>query len=153
MFNFEHSTEKPVYRAPLATRYDAPNFRLSILHILIADDHKVVREALRSLLKEQQPLWEVSEAADGHEAVELFRKVIPDVAVLDIVMDPMGGVAAAYEIKRINPAAKIIFISSHYTTGQASVISRLLGAGAFVQKEHPATALVATIQRVLQEGN
>ena len=71
MFNFEHSTEKPVYRASFATRYDSTTFRLAILHILIADDHKVVRDTLRSLLKEQRPLWEVSEAADGHEAVEV----------------------------------------------------------------------------------
>ena len=123
------------------------------MHVLIADDHKFVRNTLRALLKKQEPHWEVSEAADGHEAVEVFRKATPDVAVLDIVMDPLGGVAAAYEIKRIDPAAKIIFISSHYTTGQASVFSRLLGAGAFVRKSDTGKLLVPTIKRLLSAEN
>jgi DNA-binding NarL/FixJ family response regulator len=102
------------------------------VHILIADDHKFVRENLRSVLREQQPCWEVSEASNGQEAVELFRRTSPDVAVLDIVMEPVGGVAAAYEIQRINPTSKIIFISNHYNIRQASVVTGLLGAGAFV---------------------
>jgi DNA-binding NarL/FixJ family response regulator len=124
-----------------------------VVHVLIADDHKFVRDNLRSLLEEQQPFWEFSEASNGQEAVEIFRKTTPDVAVLDIVMQPMGGVAAAYEIRRIDPAAKIIFISSHYTMGDASVITRLLGAGAFVQKAETGKLLVPTIKRLLNEEN
>ena len=120
-----------------------------MVRILIADDHKSVRDNLRSLLKHHQPLWEVSEASDGQEAVELFRKTIPDVAVLDIVMDPVGGIAAAYEIQRINPASKIIFISNHYNVREASVVTRLLGAGAFVSKSELVKSLITTIKRLL----
>src|SRR5579883_1356764 len=105
------------------------------MHILIADDHGPVRDQLRSVLRKSQPHWEISEAADGSEAIEVFRKAAPDVAVLDIVMAPVGGVAAAYEIRRINSNAKIIFISGHYTMRDASIVTRLLGAGAFVQKD------------------
>ena len=104
------------------------------MRILIADDHKSVRDNLRSALNQQQPQWEVSEASDGQEAVDMFRKAAPNVAVLDIVMMPMGGVAAAYEMRRIDPKAKIILISGHYAPGEASLITRLLGAGAFVPK-------------------
>jgi two-component SAPR family response regulator len=73
------------------------------------------------------------------------------VAVLDIVMDPMGGVAAAYEIRRIDPAAKIIFISSHFKPADVSVITRLFGAGAFVQKAETGKLLIPTIKRLLRE--
>ena len=121
------------------------------MHILIADDHKGVRENLRALLAEEQPSWELSEARNGKEAVEIFRQKAPDVAVLDIVMDPMGGVAAAYEIRQIDPNAKIIFISSHYAPADASFIARLLGAGAFVSKPEAGKLLVPTIKRVLNE--
>jgi len=121
------------------------------MRVLIADDHKGVRDNLVSLLKAQQPHWELSEASSGQEAVELFRKQEPDVAVLDIVMVPMGGVAAAHEIRRIDPAAKIIFISGHYAPGEASTVTRLLGARAFVPKSEAVKSLIPTIQRLLNE--
>ena len=110
------------------------------MHILIADDHKAVRDNLRLLLKEQQPHWQLSEAANGKEVIELFRRITPDVAVLDIVMEPIGGIAAAYEIQRTHPATKIIFMSNHYNVREASVVTRLLGAGAFVPKTEAVTA-------------
>jgi DNA-binding NarL/FixJ family response regulator len=124
-----------------------------MVRVLIADDHKAVRDNLRSMLNEQQPQWEISEASSGQEAVDVFRKAAPDVAVLDIVMMPVGGVAAAYEMRRIDPKAKIILISGHYAPGDASVITRLLGAGAFVPKSDAVRQLVPTIQRILSEEN
>lgn len=62
-----------------------------MVRILIADDHQFVRANLRELLARQQPQWAVSEAANGRDAIEAFRKDMPDVAVLDIVMEPVGG--------------------------------------------------------------
>lgn len=122
-----------------------------MVHILLADDHKPVRDNLRSLISQHQPYWEVSEAANGQEAIEQFRRVRPDVVVLDIVMMPVGGVAAAHEIRRINPEAKIIFISGHYAPGEAAVVTRLLGAGAFVPKVDAVKSLIPTIKRLLSE--
>jgi len=122
-----------------------------MVHVLIADDHKAVRDNLRSVLNEQQPQWRISEASDGQEAVDVFRNAAPDVAVLDIVMMPMGGVAAAYEMRRIDPKVKIILISGHYAPGDASIIVRLLGAGAFVPKSDAVRQLVPAIQRILSE--
>ncbi len=124
-----------------------------MVHVLIADDHKAVRDNLRSVLNEQQPQWKISEASDGQEAVDVFRNAAPDVAVLDIVMMPMGGVAAAYEMRRIDPKVKIILISGHYAPGDASIIVRLLGAGAFVPKSDAVRQLVPAIQRILSEEN
>ena len=124
-----------------------------MVHILIADDHKAVRENLRSLVNKHQPHWKLSEAANGQEAIELFRKAPADVAVLDIVMEPVGGIAAAYEIQRTHPGTKIIFISNHYNVREASVVTRLLGAGAFVPKTEAVRLLVPTIQRLLDPAN
>src|SRR5580704_6340945 len=123
-----------------------------MVHVLIADDHKFVRDNLRALVAQQQPTWKVSEASNGPEAVELFRKSSPDVAVLDIVIEPLGGVAAAFDIREIDPAAKIVFISSHYTAGEALRVTSVLGAGAFVAKSEAVKLLVPTIKQVL-EGN
>ena len=127
--------------------------RSPIVHILIADDHKAVRDNLRSLLREQQPHWECSEAANGKEVIELFRSIAPDVAVLDIVMEPIGGIAAAYEIQRTHPGTKIIFMSNHYNVREASIVTRLLGAGAFVPKTEAERLLVPTIKKMLDPTN
>jgi DNA-binding NarL/FixJ family response regulator len=123
-----------------------------MVRVLIADDHKAVRDNLRAVLNKQQPHWQISEASDGQEAVDVFRKAAPDVAVLDIVMMPMGGVAAAYEMRRIDPKAKIILISGYYAPGEASSLTRLHGAGAFVPKSDAVKQLVPTIKRILKEN-
>ena len=68
-------------------------------------------------------------------------------------MMPVGGVAAAYEMRRIDPKAKIILISGHYAPGDASIITRLLGAESVVPKSDAVRQLVPTIQRILGEEN
>jgi len=119
------------------------------MHVLIADDHKGVRENLRWLLKEQQPRWRLSEAASGQEVLEFFRKTRPDVAVLDIVMAPIGGIATAYRILRTHPATQIVFISNVYDMREGSAVTRSLGVGAFVPKTDLVRLLVPTIKRLL----
>src|SRR5207245_1740040 len=91
---------------------------------------------------------ELSEAANGHEAVDLVRRTTPEVVVLDIVVDGMGGVAAACEIQAIASEITIVFMSAYYTAGEASVITRFLGAGAFVQKAETGRLLIPTIKRL-----
>jgi len=118
--------------------------------VLIVDDQKFVRDTLLSFLSAQEPDWELSEAVNGEQALEISRNTAPDVVVLDIVMDVMNGVVAACGIRQIAPDTKIVFISSHYTTGDASVISRLVGAEAFIQKSETGRLLVPTIKRLLE---
>ena len=118
-------------------------------HILIVDDHEFVREALCNLIKIDEPAWQLSEATDGKEAVEIFRKTKPEVVVLDIVMQEMNGVAAAYEIRKIAPKAKFVFISNHYAGPEASMFACVLHTAAFVQKAEAARALIPTIKRLL----
>ena len=122
------------------------------MHILIADDHKFVRDNLRAAIQQREPEWEISEATDGREAVEQFVIRKPDVTVLDVVMTPVSGVAAAYDIRALDPAAKIVFISGHYTVKEASFVIHLLGGAAFVPKTEAVTLLVPVITRCLTEN-
>lgn len=85
--------------------------------------------------------------------MDVTKQKQPDVVVLDLVMPVMGGLAAAYEIGKIAPDAKIIFISSHYTPGQAAGLERLFvrlfGAARFVQKSEVGKELIPTIKNLL----
>jgi DNA-binding NarL/FixJ family response regulator len=116
--------------------------------ILIADDERLVRTTLRSLLAEKSN-WKVIEAADGQAAVEETKRHQPDVAVLDIVMPVMSGIEAAYEVRRLAPETKIILMSSHYTEEEAAVLARLFGDGNFIAKSEMGKALVPAITRLL----
>jgi DNA-binding NarL/FixJ family response regulator len=117
-------------------------------HILIVDDQEFVREALRNLIEIREPTWELSEAANGEQALEVFREIAPEVVVLDIVMEEMNGLEAAWRMRDIAPDAKIVFISSHYTIPDACGMARLLD-GAFVPKSEAGKVLIPTIKRLL----
>lgn len=116
--------------------------------ILVADDQPLVRRTLRSLLT-QQPHWKICEAENGKVALERIRKEKPQVAVLDIVMPEMGGIEAAYEIRRLAPETKIILISSHYTAEEAAHLARLFGDGVFIEKSRSGKELISAINRLL----
>jgi len=117
-------------------------------HILIVDDQEYVRESIRNLIESNEPAWELSEAANGNEALEVFCETAPEVVVLDIVMVGMNGLEAAWRMREITPDAKIVFISSYYTTPDASEMARLLD-GAFVRKSEAGRVLIPTIKRML----
>jgi len=77
------------------------------LRILLADDHHVVRQALRALL-ERHGFEIVAEASDGRAAAEMVATLRPDVAVLDVAMPVLGGVDAAAAIARVTPGTRVI---------------------------------------------
>lgn len=118
--------------------------------VLIVDDNKDARDNLRALIKQQEPYWDVSEAASGKVALEVFRHLKPDVVVLDVVMDGINGVGVAYEMRQLVPDAKIIFISNQYTVRETSTLMRTLGVDAFVDKAHAVQKLLPTIKDVLR---
>lgn len=82
------------------------------IRILIADDHAVVREGLRALIETEPGMELVAEAADGFEAVQKCSELNPDVVLLDLVMPRQGGIEAIGEIKRVNPGARILVLTS-----------------------------------------
>jgi len=82
------------------------------IRILIADDHAVVREGLRTLIRTEPGMEVIGEAADGVEAVHKAHTLQPDVILLDMVMPRKDGVKVIGEIKRENPAARILVLTS-----------------------------------------
>jgi len=97
------------------------------LRILIADDHPLVREALRQALAEEDDMEVVAEAADGEEAVKLASELQPDVAVMDIVMPKLNGIAATRKIKEIAPNIAILILTAY---DDDEYVLGLLDAGA-----------------------
>jgi len=83
------------------------------LRILLADDHAVVRDGLRMVLEAQGDIEVVGEAADGRQAVELARRLQPQVAVLDIAMPELNGIEAARQIVEASPATRVVILSMH----------------------------------------
>jgi DNA-binding response OmpR family regulator len=100
-----------------------------------------------SLLAEQSD-WDVYEAENGEVALDRILEDKPDVVVLAIMMTEMNGLEAASKIRKLSPETRVIFMSSQYTSQEASVITRLFG-GNFVQKSDLRTELIPTISRLL----
>jgi DNA-binding NarL/FixJ family response regulator len=99
---------------------------MSILRLLVADDHDVVRKGVRTLL-EEQPGWEVAaEAANGREAVEKAKLVQPDVTILDLSMPELNGLEAAREILK-SVATKVLILTMYDSD---PLIRQTLEAGA-----------------------
>ena len=83
------------------------------IKVLIADDHRVVREGLAAILKTKDDIAVVGEAQDGQEAVEKTRTLLPDVVLMDVSMPRMGGVEATRQIKREFPHIGIVALTMY----------------------------------------
>ncbi len=83
-----------------------------LVQVLIADDHAVVREGLRTLINTEPGLEVIGEASDGREAVQQTRQLKPDVILLDMVMPHLDGLGAIKAIKEEQPEAKILVLTS-----------------------------------------
>ena len=81
--------------------------------ILLADDHRMIREGLRALLEREADMKVVAEADDGKAAVEMARKYKPSVAVLDLAMPGVNGIDAAQQIIAASPRTRVIILSVH----------------------------------------
>jgi DNA-binding NarL/FixJ family response regulator len=103
--------------------------------VLIADDHKIMREGLRSLLEERKGEFEcVGEAEDGYKAMLMARDLHPDIVIMDIAMPHLNGIDATRQIKAELPETKIIVLSMH--ANRAYVLQVLqAGASAYLLKD------------------
>lgn len=114
--------------------------------ILIVDDNSIARTTIRALL-DWHSFQVCGEAKDGEEAIEKVIELKPDVVLLDIGMPVMNGVKAAYEIRRILPATKIVFLTMHDTP--AVVHGVRMWAHGFVSKSAAGTELISTLNRLV----
>ena len=83
------------------------------IKVIIADDHKVVREGTRELLHKENDLEVIAEAGDGEEAVELVRRLKPNVVIMDIAMPKLNGIDATKQIKSINPRVAVLILTAY----------------------------------------
>lgn len=84
----------------------------SVIRVLIAEDHTVVRDGLVAIINQEPDMRIVADTGDGRPAVELWRKHRPDVTLMDLRMPQLDGVAAIYEIRAIDPNARIIVLTT-----------------------------------------
>lgn len=120
------------------------------LNLLICDDHRLFREGLAALLR-QEDGWEVvAQAGDGREAVRLAEELEPDVVVLDLAMPGMTGIEAAEAIHGRSPRTRIVAVSMY---SDLHYLERMLAAGAsaYVLKNEAGVDLIAAI-RAAQRG-
>src|SRR5205807_5867769 len=118
------------------------------IKILIVDDHEVVRQGLRTILK-ARPEWEiVGEAANGEEAVQAVMKSKPDVVILDITMPVMSGLEATQEICALNLGSRVLIFTMHDSTSRVKAV-RKAGARGYVLKSHAARDLIRAIEALL----
>jgi DNA-binding NarL/FixJ family response regulator len=118
---------------------------MKTLEILIADDHELIREGLRTRI-EKQPGWNVcGEAANGRHAVEMARALRPDVVVLDISMPELNGVEAARQIRKTCPNTEVLILTMQESEG---LVRDVLNAGArgFILKTDTTRLLVTAIE-------
>jgi DNA-binding NarL/FixJ family response regulator len=120
------------------------------VRVLLAEDEPLIRAGVRAVLAADPGIEIVAEAADGAEAVELARRHRPDVAVLDIRMPRLDGLAATAEIRRLLPEVAVVILT---TFGEDAYISRAVDGGAtgFLLKSGDPRELVAGI-RAAAEG-
>jgi len=120
------------------------------IRVLVADDHAVVRVGITTIVNAQRDMKVVAVAAKGNETVTLYRKHLPDVALLDIRMPVMSGIDAALQIRSEFPNARIIALTSY--SGDED-IRRAITAGikSYLTKDTPPKELLKAI-RVVHAG-
>jgi DNA-binding NarL/FixJ family response regulator len=118
------------------------------IKIILADDHKILREGLKALIVKAPGMDVVAEAKDGKTAVRLVDKFSPDVTIMDISMPDLNGIEATNQIIAKNPDAKVIALSIH---SDKRFVSNMLKAGAkgYLLKGCAFEELVKAIQTVL----
>lgn len=120
------------------------------MRVLLADDHVVVREGLKTFL-EHKGLQVVGEASDGREAVALAEKLHPDVAVVDLAMPNLNGIDAARETLRVSPGSSVILLTM-YPEDHYVLEALRAGVTGYVLKTHAAAELIQAIRKVYQGG-
>ena len=117
--------------------------------IVLADDHAVLRQGLRSLLEHELGYAVVGEAADGPTAIELVARLLPNVLVIDLMMPGMSGLEVIRQVHARAPHTQVVVLSMH---ADAPYVREALRAGAvgYVLKEAPASEFVQAIYEAAQ---
>jgi DNA-binding NarL/FixJ family response regulator len=118
------------------------------IRILLADDHRILREGLRSLLAQQPDFTVVGEASDGETVVALARELRPDLVIMDVVMPGVDGIAATRQIRAECPDTRVIALSMH---SDRRFVSEMVRAGAlgYLVKDSAFEELTQAVRSVI----
>ena len=117
------------------------------VRLLLADDHAMMREGLKSLISKEPDFMVVGEADNGKETVELVQKCGAHVVVMDVSMPDLNGIEATRKILKINPNTKVVALSGH---ANRELVREMLkaGASAYILKSKAYEELVRAIREV-----
>jgi len=116
------------------------------IRVILADDHLIVRQGLRLVLEKEQ-IEVLAEASDGLEAIRLIQELLPEIAVLDLDMPGLDGLAVLRDAARLSPQTRAIILTRHMEEPYAVEALRI-GARGYVLKTQASTDLVAAIRHV-----
>ena len=119
--------------------------------ILIADDHPVMRKGIRLVLESNPWLEVCGEANDGEEAVEMAKKLTPQLAILDLTMPKMDGLEATLQIREALPEIDVLILTMHYDDELARGVLRS-GARGYIMKSDAEQELLAAVDRIRHHG-
>ena len=117
------------------------------IRVLLAEDHTIVRQGIAALLRTESDMEVVGEASNGIEAIELAKKLVPDVVLMDIGMRHLNGLEATREIKRLFPSMKILVLTMHDNEEWIFQILRA-GASGYLIKDLAMTDLITALRAV-----
>ena len=122
-----------------------------MIRVLIADDHAILRDGIRSILESQEDIIVVGEASNGEEAVEFVSKLQPDLVLMDISMPKTNGLEATRLIKERFPQVKVLILTQH---DNREYIAPALGAGAsgYVLKRSGRREMLNALRQVHEQG-
>ncbi len=137
-------------RSSLTHIESPPHQPSSTIGILLVDDHAMVRQGLRSVLKHYEDVEVVGDASNGREALELVERLRPAVVIMDINMPEVNGIDATADIKARHPKVTVIGLSVHNTAETREAMLRA-GAATLISKEAAVDELYATIRQALAD--
>jgi DNA-binding NarL/FixJ family response regulator len=116
--------------------------------LILADDHHILRRGFKSLLSKEPDLEVVGEASNGLQAIEMCRRLEPDLILMDVRMPEMDGITATRRIKESQPAVVILMVTMHENP---DYLLEALDAGAagYVLKDAPRDRLISAVHRTL----
>jgi len=122
------------------------------IRIILADDHKLIRTGIKSLIEQMKNVQVAGEADNGSEALALIEKYEPDIAIMDISMPGLNGLEALNKISRLQLKTKVILLSMH--SNKENVLRALkYGAAGYVLKEDAWEELETAIHKVIKGEN
>ena len=119
------------------------------IKIILADDHKLLRDGLKNIIEQRSNMHVIGEASDGREAVKKCLKLLPDIIIIDVAMPDLNGIEAAKQIHINNPEIKIIGVSMY---SSKEFIQGMFKSGAlgYLLKDGDAEELITAITTVMQ---